>query len=285
MALDWTDLATATTTPRPFPPPKLLFGLNIDSLRMDQALDRCRLALHTREPLLIGVLNAAKIVNQRRDPMLRQALLDCHLLLADGQSVVWASRLLGRPLPERVAGIDLFTQLLELAHRQRHSIYLLGARPDVLAALERTIAQRWPGLRLAGSHDGYFADADAPDIAEAIRASGADMVFLGMASPKKEIFLRRFQHQLGVPVLHGVGGSFDVMAGITKRAPLGWQRLGLEWAYRLVQEPRRMWKRYLVTNSAFIALTMAEAVHPTPALQSSSAARPLTPAQEYSHVE
>lgn len=285
MALDWTDLATATTTPRPLPPPKLLFGLNIDSLRMDQALDRCRLALHTREPLLIGVLNAAKIVNQRRDPMLRQALLDCHLLLADGQSVVWASRLLGRPLPERVAGIDLFTQLLELAHRQRHSIYLLGARPDVLAALERTIAQRWPGLRLAGSHDGYFADADAPVIAEAIRASGADMVFLGMASPKKEIFLRRFQHQLGVPVLHGVGGSFDVMAGITKRAPLGWQRLGLEWAYRLVQEPRRMWKRYLVTNSAFIALTMAEAVHPTPALQSPSAARPLTPAQEHSHVE
>lgn len=274
MALDWTDRALATAAPPALPPPKLLFGLSIDSLRMDQALDRCRLALHTRDPLLIGVLNAAKIVNQRRDPMLRQALLDCHLLLADGQSVVWASRLLGRPLPERIAGIDLFAELLELAHRQHHSIYLLGARPDVLAALERTIAERWPGLRLAGSHDGYFSDTESPEIADAIRASGADMLFLGMASPKKEIFLRRFQHQLGVPVLHGVGGSFDVMAGITKRAPPSWQRLGLEWAYRLVQEPRRMWKRYLVTNSAFIALTMAEVFHPTPALQPTAATRP-----------
>lgn len=274
MALDWTDLALAEKAPEALPPPKLLFGLNIDSLRMDEAVDRCRMALRTRKPVLIGVLNAAKIVNQRRDPLLRQALLDCDLLLADGQSVVWASRLLGRPLPERVAGIDLFTELLDLAHRQQHSIYLLGARPEVLAALEATIAQRWPGLRLAGSHHGYFTDAEAPDIAEAVRASGADMLFLGMASPKKEIFLRRFQHQFGVPVLHGVGGSFDVMAGITKRAPLGWQKLGLEWAYRLVQEPRRMWKRYLVTNSAFIALTLAEAVHRTPALQPTAATPP-----------
>jgi N-acetylglucosaminyldiphosphoundecaprenol N-acetyl-beta-D-mannosaminyltransferase len=249
---------------------RLLFGLNVDGLRMDEAVDRCREALETREPVLVGVLNAAKIVTLRHDPMLRDALLDCNMLLADGQAVVWASRLLGRPLPERVAGIDLFEELLALAHRDNRSVYLLGARPDVLAALERKIAQRWPGLRLAGSHHGYFDAAEAEGIARDIKTAKADMLFLGMASPKKEIFLNRFRHELGVPILHGVGGSFDVLAGITKRAPRTWQRLGLEWAYRLLQEPGRMWKRYLVTNSAFIALTVTEAVHPSPAFKPTS---------------
>jgi N-acetylglucosaminyldiphosphoundecaprenol N-acetyl-beta-D-mannosaminyltransferase len=270
MALEIESAGPSSTGQLPLPPRQLLFGLNIDTLRMDTAIERCWQAVLSRKPLLVGVLNAAKIVNMRRDPALRDALLDCNMLLADGQSVVWASRILGRPLPERVAGIDLFEGLLELAHREHRSIYLLGARPDILAALERTIAQRWPGLKIAGSRDGYFDDSEADLVATEIRSANADMLFLGMASPKKEVFLRRFQHGLNVPVLHGVGGSFDVLAGITRRAPLTWQRLGLEWAYRLLQEPGRMWKRYLVTNSAFIGLTLREAVHPTPALTSSA---------------
>ena len=266
MAFELDRMGVMTTRPAD-PGRQLLFGLQIDGMRMDQALERCRQAMLTRKPVLIGVLNAAKIVNLRRDPGLRDALLDCTMLLADGQSVVWASRLLGKPLPERVAGIDLFEALLGLAHRQGRSVYLLGAKPAVLAALQRRIAQRWPGLVIAGSHHGYFSDAEAAGIAADIAASHADMLFLGMASPKKEIFLGQFRHALGVPVLHGVGGSFDVMAGLTKRAPSAWQRLGLEWAYRLLQEPRRLWKRYLVTNSAFVALTMREALHPAAALQ------------------
>lgn len=253
-------------------PPKrhLLFGLNVDGLTMAQTVDRCRHAIATRQSLLVGVLNAAKIVNMRRDPALRDALLDCDVLLADGQSIVWASRLLGKPLPERVAGIDLFEELLALAHSHGRNVYLLGAKPEVLAALEQTVESRWPGLTIAGSHHGYFNDVEAEAIAADIGASQSDMLFLGMASPKKEIFLRRFQSALNVPVLHGVGGSFDVMAGLTKRAPPAWQRLGLEWAYRLLQEPGRMWKRYLTTNSAFIALTLREAVRPSAAYQPSS---------------
>lgn len=250
----------------------MLFGLSVDAIGMDGAVDRCRQAIQTRKPVLVGVINAAKIVNLRRDPALRDALLDCNMLLADGQSVVWASRLLGRPLPERVAGIDLFVELLDLAHRQHRSIYLLGAKPEILAALERQVAHRWPGLRLAGSHHGYFNATEATEIAAEIRQSSPDMLFLGIASPTKEIFLRRFRHMLDVPVLHGVGGSFDVLAGLTKRAPRAWQRLGLEWAYRLLQEPRRLWKRYLVTNCAFIALTLGEAVRPAPALRQDAGA-------------
>jgi len=266
MAIEFGSVATLDAQPVRKPERMMLFGLNIDSVRISEAVERCRQAVLTREPVLVGVLNAAKIVNLRHDPTLRDAILECNLLLADGQSVVWASRLLRRPLPERVAGIDLFEGLLDLAHREHRSIYLLGARPQVLAALERTIGRRWPGLRICGSRNGYFDDSDAAEVAADIRASGADMLFLGMASPKKETFLRRFHAELGVPVLHGVGGSFDVLAGVTRRAPLGWQRLGLEWAYRLLQEPGRMWKRYLVTNTAFIALTLREALRPTPAL-------------------
>lgn len=241
---------------------RLLFGFQLDPLTLDDVLRRCATAIQTRERLLIGVLNAAKIVKARRDDLLRNSLLDCDVLLADGQSVVWASKLVKRPLPERVAGIDLFEHLLGLANQQQRSIYLLGAKPEVLEKLREVVAQRYPGARLAGSHHGYFADADIERIAQDIAQSGADMLFIGMTSPRKEIFLAKYGPSLNVPVLHGVGGSFDIMAGHTKRAPVAWQRAGMEWAYRVVQEPRRMWWRYFSTNTSFILLTLAELLRP-----------------------
>jgi N-acetylglucosaminyldiphosphoundecaprenol N-acetyl-beta-D-mannosaminyltransferase len=241
-----------------------LYGLWLDALTLPEVVQRCSHAVAVREPLQIGVLNAAKVIRLRSDTLLREALLECQLLLADGQSVVWASRLLGQPLPERVAGIDLFESLLGLADEQGRSVYLLGARPEVLRELESRIARRFPRLVVAGSRDGYFADDESAQVAEAIRASGADMLFLGMVSPKKEIFIGTYGARLGVPVIHGVGGSFDVLAGVTKRAPARWQRAGLEWAYRLLQEPRRLWRRYLTTNTAFLLLTARERFRPTP---------------------
>jgi len=241
-----------------------LFGLELDAMTMADALAMCDVAVDTRHPTLVGVVNAAKIVTMRTDPTLRDSLLHCDLVLADGQSLVWASNLLGRPLPERVAGIDLFEQLLGNADVHGRSIYLLGARLDVLESLQARIRERFPGARIAGAHDGYFADDEADEIAADIRLSNADMLFIGMSSPRKEIFLARYASTLGVPVMHGVGGSFDVMAGITKRAPARWQRLGLEWLYRLLQEPRRLWRRYLVTNSAFVCLLLRERLRETP---------------------
>ena len=239
---------------------RTILGMPVDALTMDEVLLRCRAALESRDRLLIGVVNAAKMVKLRQDVHLRDSLLDCDVLLADGQSVVWASRLLRSPLPERVAGIDLFERLLEVAARDGWSVYLLGAKPDVLAQLRSRRASRLPALKIAGSHDGYFSDADATTVAEDIRASGADMLFLAMPSPSKEIFLGDWGPSLGVPVLHGVGGSFDVLAGITKRAPLRWQKLGLEWLYRVIQEPGRMWRRYLTTNGKFIALVSRDLI-------------------------
>lgn len=243
-----------------------LFGLNIAQTTMTEVVSRCRDALNTRSRLMIGVVNAAKIVNSRSDDLLLASLVECDIILADGQSVVWASTVLGHRLPERIAGIDLFERLLSLADQDGRSVYLLGARSEVLARLQDTLHERFPRLEIAGARDGYFDDAEGANVAQAIRESGADMLFLGMVTPKKEIFLAAHGESLGVPILHGVGGSFDVLAGITKRAPVRWQRMGLEWAYRLLQEPRRMWRRYFRTNLIFVWLVVRELVKPTPAL-------------------
>ncbi len=259
-----TSSANRTLTDAPAADQRQLFGLVIDASTRAGAVDLCREAIRERRRLLIGVVNAAKIVNLTSDERLRDSLLDCNVVLADGQSLVWVGKLLRRPLPERVAGIDLFEALLDMAHEERYSVYLLGATADVSTRLTEVVRDRWPNAVLAGSRDGYFSDEEAPEVAADIAAVRPDMLFLGITSPKKEIFLSRFGDDLGVPVLHGVGGSFDILAGLTQRAPMSWQRAGMEWAYRLRQEPSRLWWRYLRTNTIFVGLTIREFVRPRP---------------------
>lgn len=233
-------------------------GYPVLAATMDEVVHLCGGAVAERRPVQIGVLNAAKVVNAAHDAGLHEAMLSCDVILADGQSVVWASRMLGQPLPERVAGIDLFVRLLELADQKHLSVFLLGATPEVVEKVAAVMGTTYPGARLAGYRDGYFDDAES--VAQEIAASHPDMLFLGMTSPKKEKFLERYQPIMNVPVTHGVGGSFDILAGVTKRAPERWQRMGMEWAYRLVQEPGRMWKRYLRTNVLFSVMIARELV-------------------------
>jgi N-acetylglucosaminyldiphosphoundecaprenol N-acetyl-beta-D-mannosaminyltransferase len=231
-----------------------LFGVPVAAITMEGALGLVDQAVATRRPLQIGVVNAAKLVNMQRDGELRADVLSSDLVLADGMAVVWASRLLGRPLPERVAGIDLMMGMLARGHAARHRVYCLGATPEVLGGVLGRIKRDYPGLVIAGSHHGYFKDADEAAVAAHIAESRPDILLIAMTSPRKERFLARWSRELAVPVCHGVGGSFDVFAGYVQRAPDGWQRLGLEWLYRVKQEPRRLWKRYFTTNSAFIAM-------------------------------
>jgi N-acetylglucosaminyldiphosphoundecaprenol N-acetyl-beta-D-mannosaminyltransferase len=235
-----------------------MLGFRFDALTMAQAVRRCAVALEEEAYLQIGVINAAKVVTMRRDRELRRAVTECDMILADGQAVVWASKMLGTPLPERVAGIDLFTELLAEAARLGHSVYFLGARPEILDRMLGEIRSRFPDLCIAGARDGYFGPAEEADVAADIRASAASLLFLGMPSPKKELFLSRHGASTGARVVHGVGGSFDVLAGLTKRAPLWYQRHGLEWFYRARQEPLRLGRRYLKTNFAFMLLVARE---------------------------
>jgi N-acetylglucosaminyldiphosphoundecaprenol N-acetyl-beta-D-mannosaminyltransferase len=235
-----------------------LFGIPIHAVTMDDTIDRADRAIAAKQTLQIGVVNAAKIVNMRRNPELNQAVLTSDLILADGMSVVWASKLLGRPLPERVAGIDLMMRLLELADRRKYRVYCLGATEAVIGRVAEIITRDYPDLQLVGTHHGYFSGEQEQQIVDEIAAAGPDILFVAMTSPKKEQFMARWSHQLHVPICHGVGGSFDVMAGKVQRAPLRWQKLGLEWLYRVLQEPRRMWKRYLVTNILFAGMLLRE---------------------------
>jgi N-acetylglucosaminyldiphosphoundecaprenol N-acetyl-beta-D-mannosaminyltransferase len=234
-------------------------GIAFDAILRAEAVDYCCDALDRQEPLTIGLVNAAKLVNMRSDGILAESVTGADIVLADGQSVVWASRLLGRPLPERVAGIDLFTDLLVAAEQRGDSVYFLGATDEVLKLMVARLRSDYPKLQIAGSRNGYFdLDSDGVAVAAAIRDSGARLLFVGMSSPRKEVFLSRHGADTATIIRHGVGGSFDVLAGITRRAPMWMQRVGLEWLFRLLQEPRRLLRRYAVTNTAFILMIARE---------------------------
>jgi N-acetylglucosaminyldiphosphoundecaprenol N-acetyl-beta-D-mannosaminyltransferase len=235
-----------------------MLGISIDAFTMAHAVKQCTDALEDGGYMSVGMVNAAKIVAMRQDKQLRDAVSGCRMILADGQSVVWASRLLRVSLPERVAGIDLFQELLAEAARRRNRVYFLGARPDVLQQMLKEVGSRYPGLSVAGARDGYFQAKEEAAVAAEVRSTGAEVLFVGISSPKKELFLSRWGEATGVRVVHGVGGSFDILAGITRRAPLWYQKHGLEWFYRARQEPLRLGRRYLTTNVSFMALVAGE---------------------------
>lgn len=235
-----------------------IMGTSIAALRMSDVLDTCDKHIKDRNPLLIGVANVAKVVNARRNAELRLSLEEADFIVADGLPLVWLSRLCGRALPERVAGIDIMTRLLEQGDRNGYSVYFLGASEEVVRKVIEDTRKNYPCVNIAGYHDGYFKPEQEEEIAKDIRNSGADILFVAISPPKKENFLRQWSSFMEVPVCHGVGGSFDVVAGITKRAPVWMQECALEWLYRVIQEPSRMWRRYLVTNVMFIALSIIE---------------------------
>ena len=236
-----------------------LLGCPFDDLKMESVVDLCvQWSLGPRAPHTVITANAAILCMMRRDPELRAACRGGDLIVADGMSVVWTSRLAGLPLPERVTGVDLMGKLLEAASRHRLRIYLLGARPEVVGEVARRCARDYPGLAIAGFRDGYFGLADHAAIVDHIRQAAPHMLFVGMPSPFKENWCERHRAALDVPVIMGVGGTFDVMAGYVQRAPRLLQSLGLEWSWRLLMEPRKMWRRYLVTNSEYLMLAAGE---------------------------
>jgi len=236
-----------------------LLGCPFDRVGLQSAVERCiRWCLGPRVPHTVVTANAAILCMMRRDPELRDACRRGDLVVPDGMPVVWTSRLAGIPFPERVAGVDLTSRLLEAASEHGLSVYFLGARREVVADLARRCRREHPGLVVAGFRNGYFGPADHAGIVEDIRRTAPHMLFVGMPSPFKETWCERHRAALDVPVIMGVGGSFDVLAGYVRRAPRFLQAAGLEWSWRLALEPRKMWKRYLVTNSEYLSLAAGE---------------------------
>ena len=237
-----------------------ILGINVAAMNMDQVIDFCREKIESRSPSLLGVLNVAKAVKCRSDYILRKSLDQADIILPDGAGIVLLSRLLCRPLPQRVPGIDIMYNLLRLADELGCSVYFLGATQEVVQKVVDIVTEKYPHVRIAGFHDGYFSHNQSKSIADDIRQSDADMLFVAMPTPKKEIFLGDWQKYTNVPLCHGVGGSFDVMAGVVKRAPQWVQNIGMEWFYRMIQEPRRLFMRYLATNSMFLILGLAQLI-------------------------
>jgi N-acetylglucosaminyldiphosphoundecaprenol N-acetyl-beta-D-mannosaminyltransferase len=238
----------------------IIAGIPIASFTEDETVTRIDELISLGGPHYGAVVNAAKLVAAERDPELKRALVDADLVTADGMSVVWAARLLGKPLRQRVTGIDLFERLLAHAEEQGLSVYFLGAHEDSVRGTVEFSKRRHPSLRIAGYHNGYFEESENGSICNEIMRSCADLLFVAMGSPKQELWIASNILTTGVRFALGVGGSFDHLSGKVRRAP-GWmQKSGLEWLHRFLQEPTRLWRRYLIGNSEFIILIVRQLI-------------------------
>jgi N-acetylglucosaminyldiphosphoundecaprenol N-acetyl-beta-D-mannosaminyltransferase len=229
------------------------------NLSMKETLEIINQSIINKVPIQHTVINAGKIVSMQKDLTLRKSVNESDLINIDGQGVIWAAKLLNKPTKERVSGIDLMVNLVEMAHKNNYKIYLIGAKEEVVSKLASIYKNKYGENILAGYRNGYFSTDQESNIVIDIVNSKPNLLFVAMSSPKKENFLHTYKEQLNtIGFTMGVGGSFDVLSGLTKRAPLWMQKCGLEWFYRFIQEPKRMWKRYLVGNSKFISLILKE---------------------------
>lgn len=237
---------------------KRFLGCPVDILGKEEILQKVLVSIQQGTPLRIEGLNVAKIIQARHDPLLMQALEEAELVHIDGAGVELAMRLLGYNPPPRRAGIDLMFDIIRLAEQIGAGVYLFGARQEIISATTENLQKQFPKLKIKGCRNGYYSEQEEHFIVRTIFESGAHIILIGISSPKKELFVRNNWDGLGCNVALGVGGSFDVVSGYLKRAPRWIQKIGFEWLYRMLQEPRRLWRRYTYTNLMFLLLVIRE---------------------------
>jgi N-acetylglucosaminyldiphosphoundecaprenol N-acetyl-beta-D-mannosaminyltransferase len=226
--------------------------VSFDNVNMEQAVARISKMLEGTRAQQVSFVNPACVNIAAHDRGYRRLLARAEMVLPDGIGIKIAADLLGVPLKQNVNGTDLFPRLCEMFERRGVSIFLLGGQPGVAERVAEVIGQRWPDLRIVGVRDGFFSVAQEGEVAAEVSASWADVVLVARGVPMQDVFIDRHLHQLGVKVAIGVGGLFDFVSGRINRAPLWMRDSGLEWIYRLMQEPSRMWRRYLVGNFTFL---------------------------------
>jgi N-acetylglucosaminyldiphosphoundecaprenol N-acetyl-beta-D-mannosaminyltransferase len=226
------------------PPVITILSVPVHVVRMDEALAWAAQAVAARVPRQVCTVNPEFIMAAQGDPGFRRVLAEADLNIADGGGLLWAARRQGATLPERVAGVDFVERLAALAAQQGWRLYLLGAAEGVAARVAEILCRRYPGLQIAGVYAGSPRPEDADSIVARIRAARPDLLLVAYGAPAQDKWIAQHRQALGVPVSIGVGGTFDFIAGVARRAP-GWvQRLGLEWLHRLLHQPwraRRMW--------------------------------------------
>ena len=231
-------------------------GLHLDNLAFDEAVDRIIALARGDRPRFVVTPNVDHIMKFNRNPRLREAYRKASLVLADGMPVVWASRLLGSAVRDKVSGADLFPRVSEAAAEHGLSIYILGGLHGAAEEGARILQRRHPDLRVAGvqcPERGFHLDTkENQQVIEAVRAASPDILFVALGCPKQELWMHDHCEALGVPVSLGVGAAVDFISGKVRRAPTWMQRCGLEWLFRILREPRRLWKRYLLDDTPFL---------------------------------
>jgi len=226
-----------------------------DPLTLTQTVEAIFELLNAGHRGWLCTVNVAILMRMRSDARLQNFVDRAALVVADGQPLIWCGPWFGQTLPERVAGVDLVDAVCLRASREGRRVYLLGAVEDTVARLAQRLRDRFKNLHVDYA-DGYFTEDEAPARADRIRASGAEILFVGMGVPRQEHFVEEQWDRLGVGMAIGVGGSFDLLAGLRARAPAWAQRNGMEWFFRFLQEPRRLFVRYAMTNSQFVWLVL-----------------------------
>lgn len=228
-----------------------------DNLTAQQTLELIKNAIFSKQQIHHTVINANKVVLIQKDSELRNSVNSADIINIDGAGVLWGAKILGKPVKERVTGIDLMEDVLAMAHQENFKVYFLGAKEETVKALVSNYSETYGENIISGYRNGYFNDKDEPEIVNRIIQSHPQILFVAMPSPKKENFLYKYRKDLSeINFIMGVGGSFDVLAGKVRRAPIWLQKIGMEWFYRFIQEPRKMWRRYLVGNLSFIYLIL-----------------------------
>lgn len=217
-----------------------LLDVPVDPLTMPEALERIEAFVLSRTPHHIFTADAVGIMHTQEDPELLDIVRHADLITPDGAGVMFASGLHGARLPARVSGVDLVEELSELSARKGYRIYLFGAAHGIAATAATCLKSRYPSLVVAGTRNGYFTAEEEEGIVRDIVAARPDILFVALGIPKQEQFIRRHFQELGVPAMLGVGGSFDVISGRLRRAPLWMQNMSMEWLYRFIQEPSRL---------------------------------------------
>ena len=235
------------------------WGIKINPLGTNEFIEIIEKNIISRKELIQQTsVNAYTVVSMQKNEKLREAINKSTFVNIDGMAVVWALNFLGYNNIEKASCPDIFDSLIELASIKGYKLFFLGTTPETIELAVKNLKDNNPKLQVAGYHHGYFKDDESYRIAEFIKESKPDMLFLGISSPKKELFSNKYSEFMQVPYTFGVGGVFDILAKVTKRAPKWMQNSGLEWLYRFIQEPRRMWRRYLLGNIKFIWIVIKE---------------------------
>lgn len=244
--------SAARSSTRPLPaanrPAVAILGVPFDNVTAAEAVERVKGMITSGKPHYVVTANVDFLVQARSDIELRRILVESHLVLCDGTPLLWASRFLGNPLPERVAGSDLVPLLLEAAAEEKYRVFLLGATPDCVQRAASRLEQQYPELALAGHYSPPFntlLEMDHDEIKRRIADARPDLLLIAFGCPKAEKWIAMHYRSLGVPVAIGVGATIDFLAGQVRRAPVWMRRTGVEWLFRLAQEPRRLFKRYM----------------------------------------